>query len=169
VTTIREGRLAFDFPDGWQAAKYDEWVYYTRHFQSLCGGAKGVDIVAVEPRVCLWLIEVKDFRHAPRQKSLDLVEELTLKVRDTLAGLAAARLRAADERERELAGLALRCPELKFVLHLEQPRLPSRLHPSAAPANLMEKLKQLLRAIDPHPRVTSLSVDLRFGWVVREI
>ena len=53
---------------------------------------------------------------------MDLIDELALKVRDTLAGLVAAAANAEDEREKKFAQDALRL-ELRWrvALHLEQP------------------------------------------------
>ena len=169
MTTISEGALAFDFPAGWSATKYDEWRFYLNHFQKVCDGAKGVDFLAITPSQCLWLIEVKDYRAVPREKSLELAQEVAQKVRDSLAGLVAARLRANDEVEAALAERALRCTDMKVVLHLEQPIKPSRLRPIEDNSKLIQKLKQLLRAIDFHPRVTNLGDGNRFGWEVREV
>lgn len=169
MTTITEGSLAFDFPATWRATKYDEWTFYIKHFQTICGSAKAVDIVAVAPNGCLWLIEIKDYRAGPRQKAIELVEEIALKVRDSLAGLAAARLRANNADEAEAANQASQCNDIKVVLHLEQPAKPSRLHPAEDVSKLLQKLKQLLRAIDFHPRVTNLDDGNKYGWDVREI
>src|SRR5438093_641049 len=99
MTTIKEGKLAFDFPAGWHASKYDEWVFYVQHFQNVCGAAKGVDIVAIHSNGCLWLVEVKDYRAGPRDSALELVDEIAIKVRDALAGLVAARVRASKDGE----------------------------------------------------------------------
>ncbi|WP_165226835.1 hypothetical protein [Aquisphaera insulae] len=169
MISITEGRLTFDFPDGWNAMKYDAWTYYIRSFQSVGGGCKGVDLVAFpsSSRDCLWLIEIKDYEVAPRQKNLELVEEIVIKVRDTLAGLAAARWRATKEDEAGFASLALQCRDVKVVLHLEQPRNPTRLHPTEDVSKLVLKLKERLRAIDNHPRIASLNDGRSFGWTVR--
>ena len=167
MTTIIEGALSFEFPEGWRILKYDESTFFVNHFQNVCEGAKGVDIVAIAPKDCLWLIEVKDYRAGARQKLIDLAMEIAIKVRDSLAGLAAARLRANVGEELELADQALRCKEMKVVLHMEQHQNPTRLYPVEDVSKLILKLKQLLRAIDYHPRVTSLTEDRRFGWIAR--
>ena len=169
MTTITEGSLAFDFPADWMATKYDEWTFYINHFQTICGSAKAVDIVALAPNGCLWLIEIKDYRAGPRQKSIELVEEIALKVRDSLAGLTAARLRANKIEEASAADQASRCNDIKVALHMEQPAKPSRLHPTEDVSKLIQKLKQLLRAVDYHPRVTNLGEGNKYGWTVREI
>ena len=153
---IKEGMLVFLFPGGWDAGKYDAWAFYLRRFQKICGGAKAVDIVAVSPgpQRELWLIEVKDYRIHRRTKALDLPLEVALKVRDTLAGLAAAGFQADDEMERKLAARGLGANHLRIVLHLEQPAKHSKLFPRAIdPAKVLQKLKALLKAVDPHPMV----------------
>ena len=58
-----EGNLAFSFPAGWDAIKYDDSAHYRRHFQSFAGGSKAVDFVAFGGTSDeLWLIQVKDYR-----------------------------------------------------------------------------------------------------------
>lgn len=151
------------------ASKYDAWNFYVYHFQNVCGSAKAVDITAIHANQRLWLIEVKDYRVGPRQKLLELAEEIALKVRDTLAGLMAAQWRANDADEAQIANRAVKCDDLKVVLHLEQASKPSRLHPVEDLSKLLQKLKQLLRSFDPHPRVTNLADGNRFGWDVREV
>lgn len=168
MKTVTEGKLAFDFPAEWRVAKYDEWGFYLSHFQNVCDGAKGIDILALNPNQCLWLIEIKDYRAVPRQKTLELVQEVAIKVRDTLAGLMAARLHATIDEELEMARRASKCEEMKVVLHIEQPSNPSRLHPKEDISHLLQKLKQLLRSIDYHPRVSRAVEGNRFGWSVRD-
>lgn len=168
MTTITEGTLAFDFPNHWVASKYDDWLFFVKHFQKL-QATKAVDIVAIHASRRLWLIEIKDYRAEPRQKAIELAQEVGLKVRDTLAGLMAAQLRANDAAEVKIATRAVRCIDLKVVLHLEQPTKPSRLHRTEDISKLLQKLKQQLGAIDPHPRVTNLADGNRFGWNVREV
>ena len=60
TTTITEEGLAFNFPDGWEATKYDNWAYYRNQFQNTCD-SKAVDILALEPGggTTLWIIEIK--------------------------------------------------------------------------------------------------------------
>jgi hypothetical protein len=170
VTTITEGRLAFEFPAGWTVCKYDEWTFFVEHFQKVCDGAKGMDIVAVAPNGCLWLIEIKDYRAGPRDKPMELAVEIAHKVRDTLAGIAAARVRANVEAERSAAERSCRCGDIKVVLHLEQPATPTRTHPIEDASKLRQKLKQLLRGIDPHPKVVSMAEGSeKFRWTVQEV
>ena len=71
-----------------------------------------------------------------------------------------------DADERRISDRALTTGNLGVVLRLEQPAVLSKLFPRVAdPANLTQKLKQLLKPVDPHPRV----VDGRDGsmpWTV---
>ncbi|MGE0375532.1 MAG: hypothetical protein AB7Q45_08975, partial [Planctomycetaceae bacterium] len=83
MPTIDEGKLRFTFPDDWEASKFDEWSFYQNQFQSVCGGAKAIDVLAIEPKECFWKIEAKDYRQHPRTKVLDLAEEIATKVRDS--------------------------------------------------------------------------------------
>ena len=67
-----------------------------------------------------------------------------------------------------MAGAALRCPRLRVVLHLEQPVRPSTLFPRAIdPANIQLRLKQLIKAIDPHPLVTEIANMRGVAWTVQ--
>ena len=154
MPSLREGRLVFNFPDdGSDVAKYDDWSFYRNQFQRVCRRAKAVDFVFVET-ARTWLIEAKDYRHQRRTKVVDLPCEVAAKIRDTLAGLAACRCNANDEDERRIADHALSTPSIGVVLHLEQPATPSKLFPLVADrAGLTQKLKQLLKPVDPHPRI----------------
>jgi hypothetical protein len=82
--------IDFHFPQGWETAEYDKWRFYRKQFQNAVIGHKGVDVIAINNRNILWLIELKDYRRHPRKKVIDLAEEVALKVRDTLAGIMAA-------------------------------------------------------------------------------
>jgi len=168
MQTITEGGLEFSFPNAWLVSKFDDWSFYRNQFQSVCGGVKAVDIVAVEPRVCFWNIEVKDYRQHRRTKTIDLADEVAFKVRDSLAALVAARVNANDANEKALAEAALRCPRLRVVLHLEQPAKHSKLFPRAIdPAKIQQKLKQLIKAIDPHPTVVELARMNGVAWTTQ--
>jgi hypothetical protein len=91
---------------------------------------------------------------------------IQVKVRDTLAGLAAAKSNANNQSERACARKALKKNRLRVVLHLEQPRKPSKLFPQAVdPSKLIMKLKQVLKAVDPHPVIvdqTCLKPDMHW-------
>jgi hypothetical protein len=168
MPSIIEGQLVFDFPNDWQASKFDEWSFYRNQFQQVCGGAKAVDLLAIAPNACFWNIEVKDYRRHRRTKTIELAEEIAVKVRDSLAALVAARANANDYNEKAMAEAALRCPQLKVVLHLEQPARHSKLFPRAIdPAKVQQRLKQLIKAIDPHPLVLEINRMRGVAWTVR--
>ena len=150
---IEEGDLTFSFPDRCEAGKYDNWSFYRNQFQSVAGGSKAVDILCLEDDAA-WLVEIKDYREHPRTKSIDLCDEVAIKVRDTLSGLAAASANANDADEQALARRALAMRRWRVALHLEQPNVASRLRPRAIdPASMKSKLRKGLKAIDAHPTV----------------
>lgn len=167
MTVLREGGLTFTFPPGSAASKYDDWSFYRNQVKRAFGGAKAVDFV-YEDGEQAWLIEVKDYRAHPRTKLIDLGEEVAFKVRDTLAGLVAAKCSANDQVEKRAAKALVGKRRIRVVLHIEQPANPSRLFPQVAnPANLKLKLKQLLKCVDAHPAVVNqhnLSADM--NWTV---
>jgi hypothetical protein len=153
MSVICEGNLQFKFPDNVSATQYDEWSFYRNQFNNAFGSTKAVDLIVVEKQVT-WLIEIKDYSLYPRTKPSELGHEIALKIRDTLAGLVAAKINANDDTERNFANTALAKKRIRLVLHLEQPKTTSRLHPKAIdPAHIQQKLKQLLRSVDPHPLV----------------
>ena len=167
MPAITEGQLTFTFPDHWMVSKFDRWSFYLNQFQWICGGTKAVDVLAIEPRVCFWKIEVKDYRQHRRTKTIDLADEIAIKVRDGLAALVAASANANDADEKAMAVAALRCPRLKVVLHLEQPAQHSKLFPRAIdPANVQQRLRQLIKAIDPHPLVVETGRMRGVAWAV---
>lgn len=167
MSIINEGRLAFLFPNGWHAAKYDEWSFYRNQFQKVCGGTKAIDIVAVAPDGCFWSIEIKDYRQHARTKPSDLADEFSRKIRDSLSGIVVAGANANDQDERRIARKALRCKQMKVVLHLEQPAKHSKLFPRAIdPAKVQQQLKRLLKAVDPHPFVLAMDQMNGVAWNV---
>jgi len=167
MPTVTEGSLIFDFPADWRVTKYDDWVFYRNQFQRVCG-PKAADILAIDVEARrTWIIEVKDYRANRRTKPIDLAEEVALKVRDTLAGLAAAQVNANDNEEKDFARKALRPLQFRVVLHLEQPTKTSRLFPTPIkPADVKQKLKTLVKPIDPHPLVVGRSTAHPIEWTV---
>ena len=167
MPAITEGDLIFTFANGWSAEKYDGWSHYRNQFMSTCGGTKAMDVLAMEPQGCCWLVEVKDYRRHRRTKTIHLAEEVAKKVRDTLAGLVSARFHANDAGEMDAAKRALRSTNIRVVLHLEQTTKPSGLFPRAIdPADVLQRLKQLIKAIDPHPRVVESARMASIPWEV---
>lgn len=158
----------FSFNDDWSVEKYDEWTYYKKSFQGVRLGVKAVDLLALSPERVLFLIEVKDYRAFPRTKASDIGLEVSCKVFDTLAALLPAKLRATSLEESRFALRALASVGLRIVLHLEQPEKHSKLfHKSPILANVQAKLRQTLKAVDPHARVTD-SNRSDMPWVVAE-
>ena len=172
MTEITEGALTFSFPNGCEASKYDDWTFYEMRFQSVAGGSKAADILCLDRNhCCIWLIEIKDYRRHPRKKSSDLCDEVAVKMRDTLSGLAAAYANADVETERNFARQAIETGKWKVVLHLERPDANSRLRPKAMdPANVRLKLRQKLKAVDPGPVVMDMggTLENNVPWRVRE-
>ncbi len=192
MPAIVEDQLTFAFPDKWQASKFEDWGFYRNQFQRLSGvrvpcgrkgcgqdlkcvgcgkvgwvGTKAIDILALEVDRCCWCVEIKDYRRHRRTKTIDLADEVALKVRDSLAALAAAAANANDGAEKALAASALACRCFRIVLHLEQPAKHSALFPRAIdPAVVLQRLKQLVKAIDPHPLVLETRRLNGVSWTV---
>ena len=168
MTEIDEGDLKFSFTDDCVATKYDEWSFYRNQFQSVASGSKAVDIICLSNDAA-WLIEIKDYRQHSRQKFSDIDDEVASKVRDTLAGLAAASANANCRDERALARRALRVRRWRVVLHLEQPNASSRLwRRESRVANVLSKIRTKMKAVDAHPVV--LDRDTRrpnIPWTVQ--
>lgn len=79
---------------------------------------------------------------------------MAIKVRDTLAGLVSAGINANNADEQRMTRALLQKPRIRAALHLEVPAKQSRLRPSPIdPVAVQQKLKQLIRSIDPHPVV----------------
>lgn len=167
MNSITEGVLTFQFPDDWRVSKFDEWSFVRKRFQNVCGGSKAVDILAIDSYRTLWIIEIKDFRRHSRQKNIELVDEVARKVRDTLAALVAASMNADDGQEKAMAKAALSAMRLHVVLHMEQARGFSTLYPrSYVNSNIVQGLKQRIKAIDPHPRVLERNDLSSVQWSV---
>lgn len=124
-----------------------------------------MDFLAIEPQDrTLWLIEVKDCRRYPRKKEISLWDEVAIKARDTLAGLFAAKVEAGHA-DHAFARRCVTATKLRVVLHLEQPATHTKLYRRIYdPADVQQKLKQLVRPIDPHPRVVELSNTAGVPW-----
>lgn len=156
---ITEGNITFDFceDDGSIALKYDESKFYVNHFEKIVPGTKAVDIVYIDrldKKSKTWLIEIKDYRHPDtvKIKPSELCDAIAIKVKDTLAGLVAARINSNDNDDRLFAREALKSSAIRIVLHMEQNNKRIRL---IDPADMKLKLKQRLRSVDYHPLVTN--------------
>lgn len=155
--------LIFTFPEGWEAGKYDEWTFYRKHFIKQFDGLKGVDALAREPNGTAYLIEVKDYRHPETEKPSELAQAIAHKTIATLAALLPARLHANDPKERALADAILKCVTLRVVAHIEQPRAH---RPVVDPADIKQKLRRMLRAVDAHPKIVSMHDMQGLAWAV---
>ncbi len=69
--------------------------------------------------------------------------------------------------EKRFARKTLASQSLRVVLHLEQPGKHSKLFPRAIdPAKILQRLKQLLKAIDAHPKVLESGRMDNVVWTV---
>lgn len=170
MTAIREESVVWTFPPGWAARKFDGAGYQHNQFAHVAGGSQAVDITALDPAgTTLWLIEAKEYVKGRRgADKVPLPFEIAAKVRDSLACIFAASIRAVGE-EKNSARAYLAAANLRVVLHLEQRVAPpAMLQPAYDPADVQAKLKQLLRAIDPHPIVMSTqSPAAAVAWQTR--
>lgn len=163
---ICEGCLQFWFPANCAATQYDRWTFYRKRFQNMAGGSKAVDMVCLTGDAA-WLIEVKDYSVHCRTKPTDLLNEVARKVRDTLAGLAAACKNADDPKEKDFARRALDKQKWNVVLHMEQPPMQRRLGgPTIEPLDVATRLGRMLRAVDPRPRVLDRNSSDAVPWTV---
>lgn len=163
TTNVQVEKLRFTFPAGWQASKYDNWSFYRNQFSRQCNGIQAVDLLAKDSKGTVYLIEVKDYRHPDTEKPSQLAPAIANKVFMTLAAMLPAKLNSDDDAERKMAGAVLTCKKLRVVAHIELPRAHQ---PVVNPADLKQKLAQLLRAVDAHPKVVSKNNMSGLGWVV---
>ncbi len=191
MTQITEDALTFTFPGGWNASKADDWSFYRNQFERYfdgvrlackkCNaevrchkcktaktiGAKAVDILAIAPGSVAWLIEIKDYRQHRRTKAIDLADEIAVKVRDSLAMFSAASKKANQPSEQTASAAVGSSSAIRVVLHLEQVRNPSKLFPRAIdPANVQQRLRRLIRFVDPHPLVIETNAMGSAAWAV---
>lgn len=101
-TTLIESRLEFTFDDDWFVVQWDQQPMY-REAGAFCSlpRTKGIDVAGTHPTAGVVLFEMKnftDFHHKNREKLLDEAwfEELSCKVRDSLANATWARGRTFD-------------------------------------------------------------------------
>ena len=128
-------------------------------------GQKAVDIVAFDagtrPTTC-WMIEAKDFRvitNPPKPSNIGgLAQTVFEKVQDSIAGLTDAAASATNHTEQSLAQLAMSATGRRVVLHLEPHTGPhTKLFPTNFSASVLQKLRQLVRSIDPTPLVLNIA------------
>jgi hypothetical protein len=159
--------INFDFPADWHVSKYDDWSFYRNRFTRMWSGITSLDLLAIGPEKTAWLIEVKDYRIHQRTKPIDIAHEVAHKVFDTLAALLPTKVNADDATEKSIACEITKAKRLRVILHLEQPAKHSKLFPRAInPANVRQKLCQLLRPIDAHPVVAESTRMGTLEWRV---
>lgn len=178
--------LHFHFEDDWKVVQYDETDYYKTHLKnqhswkkskkrtSVTDGLKGVDLVALQPQDnILYLIECKDYREYPRKKEQHPVEEFCQKTLDTLAGLLPAALCGipGNAETKTLKTVVRRAEQLRLVLHFEQAKTEDKLWSRGAYdiADLQQKLRGLLKAIDPYTLVVDMDTlpnTAKVNWTV---
>ena len=160
MPVIAVEKLTFSFPKSWQVSKYDDWSFYRNQFSKQDNGIKAVDLLAISDEKDAYLIEVKDYRYPGSEPPSALAEVVAGKVRDTLAALLPARLNANDSDEKSLARALLGCRTLRIVLHIEQNRDGIDL------ADIKQKLKPKVKAIDPQPTIVSKARMRNLAWTV---
>jgi hypothetical protein len=172
--TFTEGSLSFTFPDSWLLCRPQDLAFYSRQFQSFCGGCKEIDFIAYDPLTkTLWLLEVKDFRISGRLKPTSLHEEMAEKVRDTLALIVSGGLSSMshdDPATTTLKGLwthIRRAANVRVALHCEQPKHRSKLFPCIANlSNIADQLRRSIRAVDPRAIVMNDNSVPGVPWTV---
>lgn len=175
MPTLRVDAFVFMFKPTVAAQCYDKWRHYIAVWSAV-EGRKAVDVVAVElsgPSIITWLIEAKDFRiitNPPKPSNIGgLAQFVADKSRDTLSGLADAAVNAATPSEKSHAAKAIAATSVRVVLHLEPHVGPhTALFPAGFPASVLQRLRQLVRAIDPNPLVLSIANTAAAGvpWTV---
>lgn len=175
MPVITEGKLQFEFPEGWLTWKYDESHFYRNRFQGIVGGIKAADIIAVNfvaihrERIA-WLIEVKDYRIDSRTNTIDIIDEVAKKFLDTLAAALPAKLHGDGATEQPIAKRLLDAGELVLVLHLELSDAGSRIFPNVSHrANILQKLKGKFARIDIAVLVTDRNSSGLVPWTVTDI
>jgi len=157
MAILREGRISYEFPDGFLVVRLEESAYYSKHWQHFAEhsgglGNKECDFIALDPKTkTLWLIEVKDYRGTTRTKPSELAVEFALKCRDSVGCLLAIKLSclAQDDEKTSIQTLS-KAIIVRCVLHVEQ-GVRSRLFPQVIdPKALKDSTKRSLRPLDPH-------------------
>ena len=176
MPTLSVDTLTFAFDPSVSAGIYDQWQHYTAVWNAPPGGQKAVDVVAVEggpPQSTTWLIEAKDFRvitNPPKPSNIaGLAPFVADKANHTLAGLADASTNAVVPDEKQLATDAIASTTKRIVLHLEpHAGAHTALFPLGFAANVLQKLRQLVKAIDPNPLVLNIDNTPTAGvpWTV---
>jgi hypothetical protein len=151
--TLDVENLSFTFPDTWTVIKFDDTVFYRGQFGKMWEGIKAVDLVAVSDDRTAYLIEVKDYRVAREPGPKELPHLVAAKVFDTLAAQIPCKLNANEDAEQAIAKRVSECLKLVVVLHVEQPLFNKGIFRPYDPANLQNKLRELIKPIHARPLV----------------
>lgn len=170
MTTFVESDLKFEFSSNWWVVQYDDLTDYN-NLKNTVEGSKAVDFIGILSHKTLVFFEIKNFRgyrieNKPRlgvgHDPLEL--EIAQKVRDTLAGIAAAARNSTHLRtewQRVLSFLQNEKKNVEVVLWLEENRTPqyeaTRKRMQAKGGMLSQRLKQKLSWLTNRVFVCSIS------------
>ncbi|MCP4350902.1 MAG: hypothetical protein GY795_36010 [Desulfobacterales bacterium] len=167
MKNISEKRLKFEFPDRFDAIKYDNSYFYKNHFKKISAGIKAVDIIAVGDSIT-YLIEIKDYTHPDtKSENTDLASIVISKVLSTLSALIPMKNNAHCDDEKNIAQKALMSNKIVVVLHVEIPPHTKKIRQSFFDlSNIQLDLKRKIKCIAPHPKVVSMEKMGGLPWRV---
>jgi len=174
-TALHIEKQSFTFGDNWPVAfKYDDTPFYLNGPQRINGeldgvnhGTKAVDIVALHSTAGLLILEAKDFRgyriaNKKRLTHREIVVEMALKVRDTVAGLVgAARQKTPDFDSAEIKKALNPGKELLIVLWLEDDGAKDALRWKQQLDTLTQEMKEKMKWLNARIFVLSHSTQNR--------
>lgn len=171
MTIFQESDLKFQFSDNWWVVQYDDLTDYN-NLKNTVEGSKAVDFIGILGNETLTFFEIKNFRgyrieNKPRlEVGHDPIEvEIAQKVRDTLAGVAAAARNSTHLRtewQRVLHFLQNDRKNVEVVLWLEDETTPQydairKRKMQAKGGVLSQRLKQRLSWLTSRVFVCSIS------------
>lgn len=158
-TSLQVEKQCFKFGDSWTVAfKYDDTSCYRNGPERLKGEVDGVpqstralDAVGLHERAGLLMLEAKDFRehrieNKPRIKDGEIVVEVALKTRDTVAGLLGAARTGENGFDSDALFAALKKgSDVTVVLWLEDDAQRDNLQAKQQLGTLTQSLKTKLK------------------------
>lgn len=165
---LTEGDLTFSFPDDCDVQKYDDWPVYKNRLQGAFGSLKAVDFICYQNKEA-WFIEIKDYRSHDRQKTMDLIEEISWKIRDTVVGLVAISQTAPDQADKKFAKKILSAKKMHIIFHLEEKISQRRLATPGRDRQIkLKKLKGFVSSIDAQPKIVNKeNIGANIPWSVK--
>lgn len=153
ITTIREGRLQFQFGSRWQIVKLDDHPAYRNRIAKL-SGTKAVDILGILDARQIYLFEIKDFRqHRIENKDRSLPEEIGQKVLGTIGCIVGAhKANPFDIWHRYLQLLENAESNIYVIIWVERSPEPSSI--------LKQKVKRSMRA---------KNFKRQLGWLTQKV